>query len=68
MFQAKGVQLEVFGDPQGPSRGCFRGPNGVQVEVFREPQGGCSWGLLVGLKSPRLRNSSFQAYCELLLY
>ena len=40
----KGVQLEVFGDPQGPSRGCFGGPNGVQVEVFREPQGGCSWG------------------------
>ncbi|KAI0216001.1 hypothetical protein LSAT2_031947 [Lamellibrachia satsuma] len=37
---SKGVQLEVFGDPQGPSRGSFGGPNGVQLEVFREPQGG----------------------------
>ena len=46
----------------------MRGPNGVQVEVFREPQGRCSWGILVGLKSPGLRNSSFQVYYGLLLY
>ena len=66
MFQ--GGAVGSFGDLQGPSRGCFGGPNGVQVEVFREPQGGCSWGLLVGLKSPGLRNSSFQVYYGLLLY
>ena len=66
---SKRVQLEVFGDPQGPSRqgGAFGGPNGVQLEVFRELQGGCSWRLLMGLKSPGLRNSSFQVYYGLLL-
>ena len=48
-------------------RGAFGGPNGVQLEVFREPQGGCSWRLLVGLKFPGLRNSSFQVYYGLLL-
>ena len=44
---SKGVQLEVFGDPQ---RGAFGGLNGVQLDVLREPQRGCSWRLLVGLK------------------
>ena len=48
--------------------GAFGGPKGVQLEVFRELQGGCSWRLLVGLKSPGLRNSSFQVYYVILLY
>ena len=37
---SNGVQLEVFGEPQGPSRGSFGGPKGVQLEVFCDPQGG----------------------------
>ena len=62
--KTKRVQLEVFGDRQGCA---FGGHNGVQLEVFRELQGGCSWRLLMGLKSPGLRNSIFQVYCGLLL-
>ena len=48
-------------------RGTVGSPNGVQLEVFPELQGGCSWRLLMGLKSPGLRNSSFQVYYGLLL-
>ena len=48
-------------------RGTVGCSNGVQLEVFGDPQGGCSWRLSVGLKSPGLRNSSFQVYYGLLL-
>ena len=40
----------------------------MQLEGFRELQGERSWWLLVGLKSPGLRNSSFPVYYVLLLY
>ena len=64
---SKGVQLEVFGDPQGPSRGCIWRSQWRAAKGFCEPQGGCSSRLLVGLKSPGLRNSSFQVYYGLKL-
>ena len=41
---SNGVQLEVFRDSQGPSRGCIWMSQGVQLEVFREPQGGAVGG------------------------
>ena len=53
-------QLEV-------PRGCIWRSHGVQLEGFCELQGECSWRLLVGLKSPGLKNSSFQVYYGLLL-
>ena len=59
------MQFEVFSDRQG---GAFEGPKEVQLEVFRELQGGRSWRLLVGLKSPGLRSSSFQVYYGILVY
>ena len=47
--------------------GAFESHKGVQLEVFRESRGGCNWRLLMGLKSPGLRNSSVHVYYGLLL-
>ena len=62
----QGGAVGSFGGPSRPVKGVhLEVPRGCSLRFFREPQGGCSWRLLVDLKSG-LRKS-FQVYYGLML-